>query len=356
VYCCQYCFNDSYLREFIQKYGTTTNCSFCNHKNTICIRPSELSDIFLPIINLYSPIENIVAHEKIGCLEGKHIWERLQEDWNVFSKETELIPSELFKRIISKQLENGEDKLLRSYYERERDLFGSEDEEANKLELEWKQFSDEMKSKNRFFPSIEINLEELEYLLQYLDRKFEINEIFFRARISASAEKYTPKSMGKPPENKAKNGRANPVGIPYLYLASSLQTSIAEIRSTINDFVTVGKFKFLSPISVIDLRDVSPFQFTDSEDLEILVNKIGYLKKLGEDLSKPINQKDSELEYLPTQYLSEFIKKSGWDGVAFKSSLSDGYNLTIFSDKKCKCTKTELYKIGKSKISYQKCG
>lgn len=162
--------------------------------------------------------------------------------------------------------------------------------------------------------------------------------------------------MGKPPENKAKNGRANPVGIPYLYLASSLQTAIAEIRPTINDFVTVGRFKFLSAISVIDLQDVSPFQFSESEDFEILVNKIGYLKKLGQDLSKPINPKDSELQYLPTQYLCEFIKKSGWDGVAFKSSLSDEHNLTIFSDGKCKCTKTELYKIGKSKISYQKYG
>jgi len=213
-----------------------------------------------------------------------------------------------------------------------------------------------MKSKNRFFPSIEINYEELEQLLQYLDKKLEINEIIFRARISDASKKYTPKNMGKPPENKAKSGRANPVGIPYLYLASSLQTAIAEIRPAINDFVTVGRFKFLSAISVIDLQDVSPFQFTDSEDFEILVNKIGYLKKLGEDLSKPINPKDSELQYLPTQYLCEFIKKSGWDGVAFKSSLSDGYNLTIFSDEKCKCTKTDLYRIGKSKISYQKCG
>lgn len=87
-------------------------------------------------------------------------------------------------------------------------------------------------------------------------------------------------------------------------------------------------------LSIIKLNDISPFEFCDSEDFEILVNKIGYLKKLGQDESKPINRDAADLEYLPTQYLCEFIKSSGWDGVAYQSSLAEGYNIAIYSDDK----------------------
>lgn len=161
--------------------------------------------------------------------------------------------------------------------------------------------------------------------------------------------------MGMRPAEKARNGRANPVGIPYLYLASDLETAISEIRPSLKDKVTVGRFKLLEPFSIIDLRNVSPFRFVEDEDFEKLFSMIGYLNKLGTDLSKPVNPKAAELEYLPTQYLCEFIKSVGYDGVAYNSSLAKGYNLAIFREEKLKCTRTELYEIEKTTLLYEKC-
>ncbi len=35
-------------------------------------------------------------------------------------------------------------------------------------------------------------------------------------------------------------------------------------------------------------------------------------------------------EYVPTQVIAEFFKQKGFDGVVYRSSLSDGYNLALF--------------------------
>jgi hypothetical protein len=53
---------------------------------------------------------------------------------------------------------------------------------------------------------------------------------------------------------------------------------------------------------------------------------------LGEELSKPIIPKEAALEYLPSQYLCEFIKSIGFAGVLYQSSLGEGFNLALFDD------------------------
>ncbi len=119
-----------------------------------------------------------------------------------------------------------------------------------------------MKTQNRFFPSIQIELNDLEYSLQYLEyleHKIESKTIFFRSRKSIENQKFPPSKMGIPPAEKARNGRANPVGIPYLYLASNLKTAISEIRPSLKDKVTVGRFKLLEPFRLSILETFRHF-------------------------------------------------------------------------------------------------
>jgi len=50
--------------------------------------------------------------------------------------------------------------------------------------------------------------------------------------------------------------------------------------------------------------------------------------------------------YIPTQYIAEFIKTLGFDGIRFQSSLyKSGHNLTIFNYEKCRARCSKLYKI-----------
>lgn len=145
---------------------------------------------------------------------------------------------------------------------------------------------------------------------------------------------------------KSQYGRANPKGIPYLYVASDVKTAIAEIRPFLKDKITVGHFSVKAPLEVVDLRDPKiddPFRYGDN--LEFVVRYLNFLRRLGFELSKTVSPKEAELEYIPLQYLCEFIRKSGFDGVIYKSSVAEGYNVAIFADHKVECRNAELYEI-----------
>jgi len=161
--------------------------------------------------------------------------------------------------------------------------------------------------------------------------------------------------MGKPPAENSTSGRANPKGIAYLYLASDKETAMAEVRPYINDYITIGNFKVKNELSIIDLSNPiidSPFKYGDK--LKYFIGHIAFLKMLGYELSKTINPTNADLDYIPLQFLCEFIKNDGFDGVKYKSSMGNGYNLALFTDIKVVCYSTELYLIDNvDKIQFQ---
>jgi len=56
-----------------------------------------------------------------------------------------------------------------------------------------------------------------------------------------------------------------------------------------------------------------------------------------------------------TQYLSEFIKSLGFDGVEFQSSMYPmGYNLAIFNPEKFECRTSSVYEIENITLNCEK--
>ena len=53
---------------------------------------------------------------------------------------------------------------------------------------------------------------------------------------------YPPERM-KPRKNRACEGRANPKGLPYLYLATKRETAMSEARPWIGSHISVAQFK-----------------------------------------------------------------------------------------------------------------
>jgi hypothetical protein len=51
---------------------------------------------------------------------------------------------------------------------------------------------------------------------------------------------------------------------------------------------------------------------------------------LGKELTTPVLPTAAAIDYIPSQYLCEFIKKCGYRGVIYNSSVSDGLNLALF--------------------------
>jgi RES domain-containing protein len=155
--------------------------------------------------------------------------------------------------------------------------------------------------------------------------------------------------MGKPPKKSVLNGRANPIGIPYLYVASTIETAIAEIRGNKGEYVTVAEFKMQSKLELADLREpkstISPFELNEENELELIYKNMPFLTLLGNELSKPIIPREANLEYLSSQYLCELIKQLGFHGIIYKSSVADGNNYVIFNDSKLKAEKVEQHQI-----------
>jgi hypothetical protein len=156
--------------------------------------------------------------------------------------------------------------------------------------------------------------------------------------------------MGKPPITKATGGRANPVGIPYLYLSNDFKTTLYETRISLHETLSIGRFISNAPISLVSLKNIDnlgPFEIQNKNfTLEEFISYRPYLQRLGSELSKPVRKQDVHLDYLPTQFLCEFFKSIGFDAVEYKSAMNpDGSNIALFNDGKVECVETKLYKV-----------
>jgi hypothetical protein len=354
--CCINCFNDEYLKQHIKEEGSPGKCTFCGSRSRYCIEPEKLYDLFQPVMNLYSAWEDFMPTYDMKNRDGDFIWEKLDNDWGIFEGLSYADQERFMYSMFSGSYghDEGPPLVLSSWVDRESEYHGTDDSYSDKLKAEWDAFCDEIVSNNRYFPKNEINLETLSELLVVLSSDIKRGAVYYRARTSEGELKYPCSKMGKPPVEKSKSGRANPRGIAYLYLASDAKTAISEVRPTVSEMVTVGEFRAKENLRVANLISIgiSPFKYGDM--LEYYLRHLDFLRILGNELSKTVVPHREDLQYIPLQYLCEFIKNNDYDGVMYKSSVSDGHNLALFNDSKVKCRLTESHRIKQIDIKTDK--
>lgn len=338
--CCINCFSDQELRGFIISNSTQKgDCSYCKSKNVELIDPREFQEMFVQLIDIYKPVEEAERED----ITPAFLYEKIQTDWSIFSQ---LIKEESQKQLLQDILIDSIDRSSFWYSSLiEQKIILDHSEKTETLE-QWRTFTEEIKRNNRYFLGENIDLELLQELFNFHTKKYNKGKIFYRARV-CNKDGLNKGKMGKPPSKKAISGRANPVGIPYLYVSTDIETVKHESRATHLDYLTVAEFKLKEDINVVSLRgieDVSPFLM--GENLQDYLKNKRYLKTLESELSKPLRRYDHELDYLPTQYLCEFIKSIGNDAIEYGSSLNKGgINLAIFSDEKMKIQKTIMLEV-----------
>ena len=93
------------------------------------------------------------------------------------------------------------------------------------------------------------------------------------------------------------------------------------------------------------MTHVSPF-YSKGDKISYIINE-KHLRNIAEDMSKPMSRWDSELDYLPTQYISDFAKVCGYDGVKYVSTFDQSaYNIALFDPEVCECIYHKNYLIG----------
>lgn len=288
-------------------------CPTCGTENQPLITARRLSDYFELLLTIYVPDQ-----------QGKHLVSWLSEDWALFRNPN--ISQAQAQVLIGEILNDGE--IVRQN-------FGLSNKCRTDSLERWRALTEELKSVNRYFPDAHIDTDRLGlHLSNLILRRDEQPAEWYRARIEKDGVSFPLSEMGAPPPKLASSGRANPVGIPYLYLGSELSTAIAEVRPHPGERVCVATFVLEDNLKIVDLREprtlVSPFLQEDEGNIALLRGDIDFLELLGNELAIPVVPEQASTGYIPSQYLCEFIKKCGFDGVAYGSSLSDGMNIALF--------------------------
>jgi hypothetical protein len=194
------------------------------------------------------------------------------------------------------------------------------------------------------------------------DRLIRKDTSLYRSRIIRDDKKinqspkfygYGPEDSFVPPREFTNDMRANYRYIPYLYCANHPYLSVVEVRPRYGAKVSVARIMAMDDIRLLDftMQD-KPKKMTDV--------KRNLFSDLSELFSKPVTEEDSVLDYIPTQYIAEYVKNLGYDGIAYQSSLdgemrknrqgSQRVNIVIFHYEKCKPVSSNVYCVTNSRI------
>lgn len=232
-----------------------------------------------------------------------------------------------------------------------------------------------LKQANRYFVDIRFrklffwlltNPMAVNYFQQYIYSTTEApHTIFYRARIYNPGDPigqepnfrgYDKAGSFVPPEKIiSPAGRINPDGIKYLYTASDIATAIAEVNPHIGNKISVAKITIKQPLHIFNIAindcGIDVPHFPAASD---------WLQKFVLGLSLTFQQPYSQNgNYYLCQYISEFVKLWGFDGICHYSSKINaddkdciGKNYIIFNTDKCEPISSELYHIADMKIDF----
>lgn len=211
------------------------------------------------------------------------------------------------------------------------------------MDIKWKSFSELVKYKCRytFFKSSLFNIEAsdngLEDILTEIQNLVLNNNLvsdlmptvdIFRCRYHDSVESYSLlKDLASPPIAKYPN-RMSPIGISMFYGAFDKDTAKKEAISEEKDAVTTAIFRLKQSIKVIDFTDLPRVpNFWDASSN--IIEAILFLRKFAYEISKPVKKdEDSNVEYIPTQILTEYFRytftQQKIDGLIYNSNANNG--------------------------------
>ena len=129
--------------------------------------------------------------------------------------------------------------------------------------------------------------------------------------------------------------------IPYLYCATRPYLSVVEVRPRLGARVSVARIRVNERLRLLDFS-------LQNYPKGMKSVKINLFHALSQLYSKPVTEDDDTLDYIPTQYIAEFVKRIGYDGIVFKSSLyndENSVNVVIFNFDKCEAVGSVVYDV-----------
>lgn len=332
----------------LYKSAFADNCCFKFEEATREICPYFNDSVISPHVDIEQfssfllSFMSIFKHDK----EGDEVLEIIKKDWQIFNNSSEFNIECYFNDLMH--------ALSLPYKANTRVVYVDEILEA--CDRKWEVIKKSLMYKRRYTIPSAFDLEDLGWDQYFNDCICELkNAELFRARIHEDGQikEYSPDAMVAPSADKSRSGRANPEGISYTYLCRDYETTAYEVRAIPLDIISIAKFKICDTLKIVDLTKVeSPFS-CDVDDYIALAKKNRFIQLIANDMSKPMRRYSKSVEYIPTQFICEFIRHVvGADGVQFFSSIyKSGINVVVFDDNKLKCDRVDRYTVQEHKLT-----
>ena len=181
-----------------------------------------------------------------------------------------------------------------------------------------------------------------------------------------------PKRMGFLPARMNPNarnvgeGRANTAGIPVLYLASTEQTAISEVRPWIGSDVSVAQYRIVRDLKAIDLTRGYGKSSLDGLTLSHLMNEEepdsetkekAVWTEIDNAFSRPAGVSENLADYVPTQILSELFRDAGYDAIIYRSNFGEeGHNIAVFSPDDAEILNCGAYEVTQIEVKFREVG
>lgn len=238
-------------------------------------------------------------------------------------------------------------------------------------------FANSVRLNRRFIwkPEVTAFLETVLATAQNRDRIIKQGSILYRAQLGIEYHEegyridlvaFGPERM-KPKNTSAIEGRTNPTGIPMLYLATSEETAISEVRPWVGSELSVAQFKILRELKLMDLSvrhgesSIRHLSFSSN----ILDGKPVSRKKkekavwcdVDNAFSRPVTRSDESADYVPTQILSELFCENGYDGIVYRSQFGEsGFNIVLFNLQDAEAINAAPYEVKGIKLDFKEIG
>lgn len=234
----------------------------------------------------------------------------------------------------------------------------------------WRSYWDfrrEVRSRRRFMPSPASRafLDELARTSKSRARRITAGSHFCRAQVAHEdfedtyagtiARPADPERM-MPRPDAASDGRANPEGIPRLYMANDRHTAIAEVRPWIGSLVSVAILKMKRDLKVVDLTGEArkTILYLEGEP-PAAEREAAVWREVAAAFSEPVIRGDDRAGYAATQIIAELLEHEGYDGIAYGSGFGKGAktNIVLFDVAAAELVACEIHEISDVTLEFK---
>jgi hypothetical protein len=371
--CCEACFDDNLLKDFIRRQGERGSCQYCRARSKYVIDASELEPLFIRFTSLYSPANPGINLPPDAFGVGEPLATLIQDQWQIFSERLTALERhhDLLNEIFTANRRNEE--ILEA--PEVRDLWTDRDWMHSTLLNRWEELAHELKYPEQH-PPVATALQPTEHDLAYAidslkwfeedvgraTKTLPAGSQVFRVRLDFQKRDYrivpmpTAEMGAPPPERVTEPGRANRSGVSYFYGAEDENTAVAEKRPHRGMIITLAVGETVRDLRLIDLpagmRLSSPFECGE-EYLSSLLESCELFNHFDTEFAKPLRHSDHTHEYHPTQFFAEWAKEHGYDGLRYSSAMSEGgRNLVSFAVDSVEIRSSRLVRVDAVKVTY----